>query len=254
MQPLNKALFEYYLRIGDTCLVLGHRLSEWCGHGPMLEEDIAMANMALDLTGQAELMLSYASDQDELKRSADELAFLRDVLQYRNVLLAEQPNGDFAVTMMRQFLISIFNEHLYRNLTQSKNKNLAAFAEKSLKEVIYHVRHSSGWVLRLGNGTEESHERAQNALNDLWIFTDDLFDSDNTDKLLMKEKIAADPDLIREKWIQDVKSVLIEAGLTIPEVKNFMRIGGKQGRHTEHLGYLLAEMQFLPRAYPGTAW
>lgn len=247
-------LYDYCLRLGDTSLILGHRLSEWCGHGPMLEEDIAMANMSLDLIGQAKNMLSYAAQIEGKGNTDDILAYHRDAMQYRNVLLAEQPNGDFAFTMTRQYFISAYNFFLYEELKKSQDKNIAAFAEKSLKEVAYHLRHSSDWMLRLGDGTNESHTRAQDAVNDLWMFTDDLFETNEGDKELFSKKIIPDYNIIKEKWQQHVLNLLHNATLLIPVVNNFMRTGSRNGRHTEHLGYILAEMQFLPRAYPGTNW
>ena len=248
------ALFEYCLRLGDTSLILGHRLSEWCGHGPILEEDIAMANISLDLIGQARMILSYAGEIENKGRTEDDLAYHRDAMQFRNVLLAEQPNGDFGFTMTRQFFVSVYNFYLYDALKKSKDKTIAAFAEKSLKEVAYHVRHSSDWMLRLGDGTEESHTRIRDAVNDLWIFTDDLFQANAVDELLLKEGVAADLDVIKEKWKTHVEDILKKATLTVPQVNNFMRVGSREGKHTEHLGYILAEMQFLPRAYPGAKW
>ncbi|HKR05467.1 MAG TPA: 1,2-phenylacetyl-CoA epoxidase subunit PaaC [Bacteroidia bacterium] len=251
---MNRELFEYSLRLGDTSLILGHRLSEWCGHGPILEEDIAMANLSLDLIGQARMILAYAGQVEGKGRTDDDLAYHRDARQFRNVLLAEQPNGDFAVTMTRQFFISVYNFYLYEALKKSNDKTIAAFAEKSLKEVAYHVRHSSDWMLRLGDGTEESHSRTQNAVDDLWIFIDDLFQMNEVDELLIKEGIAADLNMIREKWKTHVEDILKKATLAIPQINNFMRTGSREGKHTEHLGYILAEMQFLPRAYPDAKW
>ena len=251
---MNSSLFEYCLRMGDTSLILGQRLAEWCGHGPILEEDIAMSNISLDLVGQARTILTYAGVVEGKKRTEDDIAYQRDARQYRNVLLAEQPNGDFAMTMVRQLFISVYQYHLYIELSNSKDETLAGFAAKSLKEVTYHVRHATDWVLRLGDGTEESHERAQNAVNDLWIYTDDLFDGDEVDATLLKEKIGADLALIKTAWDKQVKQTLSESTLTFPTVNSFTRTGSRKGNHTEHLGYILAEMQFLPRAYPGTKW
>jgi ring-1,2-phenylacetyl-CoA epoxidase subunit PaaC len=219
-----------------------------------LEEDIAMSNMSLDLIGQARLFYSFAADVEEKNRTEDNIAYERDARQFKNVLLAEQPNGDFATTMVRQLFISVYQYHLYRELSKSKNETLAGIANKSLKEVTYHVRHATDWVLRLGDGTEESHDRAQAAVNDLWIFTDDLFDGDSVDAILLKEKVGADLSLIKSAWQKQVNEVLAESTLTIPAINSFMRTGSRKGNHTEYLGYILAEMQFLPRAYPGTKW
>ena len=249
----QEALFEYCLRLGDNSLVIGHRLSEWCGHGPILEEDIAMINIALDLVGQSRMMLQYAAEVEGKGRTEDDLAYLRDVLHFRNSLLTEQPNGDFAVTMMRQLFITAFNYHLYEALKSSKDETIAAFGEKSLKEVTYHLRHCGEWIVRLGDGTEESHDRAQSALDDLWMFTGDLFETTEGDQLLIKEGIAADLSGIRSKWEATIDEILERAKLEKP-VSTYMMTGSRTGKHTEHLGYLLAEMQFLPRAYPGAKW
>jgi ring-1,2-phenylacetyl-CoA epoxidase subunit PaaC len=249
----QQALFEYCLRLGDNNLIIGHRLSEWCGHGPILEEDIAMINIALDHVGQSRTLLQYAAEVEGKGRTEDDLAYLRDVMDFRNFMLTEQPNGDFAVTMMRQLFVTTFNYHLYEALQQSKDATLAAFAEKSLKEVTYHLRHTAEWVVRLGDGTAESRERAQSALDDLWMFTGEMFDMNKVDEVLIREGIAVDLNEIRKKWNATIDEVLERATLTKPE-SVFMMSGSQQGKHTEHLGYLLAEMQFLPRAYPGAQW
>lgn len=248
------ALFEYLLHLGDSSLVLGHRLSEWCGHGPILEEDIAMTNMALDLIGRARALLSYAGEIEGRGRTDDDLAYQRDAYDFRNALLAEQPNGDFAHTMMRQFLYDAYGFFLHEELKKSKDEKLAGIAEKSLKETTYHLRHMKEWILRLGDGTDESHQRAQNALDDLWMYTGDLFDMNDTDKFLIKEGIAPDLNTIKSKWENLVNEILTKATLKIPDERTWMIHGSREGKHTEHLGYLLAEMQFLPRAYPGTKW
>ncbi len=248
------ALFEYCLRLGDTSLVLGQRLSEWCGHGPMLEEDIAMANMALDLIGQSRILLTYAGEVEGKGRTEDSLAYGRDAWEFRNVLLAEQPNGDFASTMVRHYLVSVYNYHLYSALTKSADDTIRGFAQKALKELAYHVRHAGDWMLRLGDGTEESHGRAQQAVDDLWIFTDDLFYTDTVEETLSKSGVAPlDPNL-QTRWKEEVTARLEQATLKHPEVNNYMRVGGKQGNHSEYLGHLLAELQFLPRAYPDATW
>jgi ring-1,2-phenylacetyl-CoA epoxidase subunit PaaC len=249
----QQALFEYCLRLGDNNLVLGHRLSEWCGHGPILEEDIAMINIALDHVGQSRMMLQYAAEVEGKGRSEDDLAYLRDVMDFRNFMLVEQPNGDFAVTMVRQLLMTDYNFHLYTALLSSKDATIAAFAEKSLKEVTYHLRHTAEWVVRLGDGTAESKERAQNAIDDLWMFTGELFDMDEVDAVLIKEGIVPDLKGIKASWDKTIDEVLERATLARPK-STFMMSGSRKGKHTEHLGYLLAEMQFLPRAYPGAQW
>jgi len=250
----QEALFEYCLRLGDTALILGQRISEWCGHAPMLEEDIAMSNIALDHIGQARIILSYACEVESKGRKEDDLAYHRDARQYRNLLLAEQPNGDFGMTICRQYFISVYNFHLYTQLSKSSDASLAAYAAKSLKEVAYHVRHSHDWVLRLGDGTAESKARMQNAVDDLWFYVDDIFEADEVDDILLKDNIAADMKEIKSQWEKTVAATLAQAGLKMPEIKSQMRMGSRKGNHTEHLGYILAEMQFLPRAYPDAAW
>ncbi len=251
---LNNALFEYCLRIGDTSLVLSHRLSEWCGHAPILEEDIALTNIALDCIGQSKIILAYAGEVEGKGRNADDLAYRRDARQFRNLLIAEQPNGDFGFTIARQFLLSAYHFLLYDKLRSSADEHIAAFGEKSFKEVAYHLRHSGDWVLRLGDGTEESHNRVQAAIDNLWFYVDDIFDTDEIDVLITDNKIGPDMNGLRKEWMDLVTRKLNEAGLKIPEVNNFMRVGSRQGNHTEHLGYILAEMQFLPRAYPDATW
>lgn len=249
----NKSLFQYWLRLGDSSLILGHRLSEWCGHGPILEEDIAMTNIALDLIGQARIALSNAASLEGKGRTEDDLAFHRDVSEFRNLLLCEQPNGDFGKTMMRQFLFSVFTYHLYTELKKSKNADLAAFAEKSLKEVTYHVRHTADWIVRLGDGTEESHQRVQDAADELWMYTGDLFATDDIEKELQAQGLIPDMESVRKSWKTMVSEIFQKATLKMPE-DGFMLTGSRGGYHTESLGYLLAEMQFLPRAYPGSNW
>jgi ring-1,2-phenylacetyl-CoA epoxidase subunit PaaC len=249
----DKALFEYALRLGDNSLILGHRLSEWCGHGPVLEQDIALTNIALDLVGQATLFLEYASRLENKGRSADDLAFLRDAMGFRNAMLVEQPNGDFAFTLVRQFLFDVHHYHFFNELQKSRDEQIAAIAIKSLKEITYHLRHSSEWVVRLGDGTEESHRRMQNAVNDLWEYTGGLFDMNEVDEALIREGIAVDQSTIFPLWEKTVKEVLERATLQYP-ADVYMHTGSLEGKHTEHLGYLLAEMQFLPRAYPGAKW
>lgn len=249
----NSAIFEYCLRLGDNSLILGHRLSEWCGHGPVLEQDIALINVALDLVGQSTNLLEYAAVVENKGRTADDLAFLRDSYDYRNSTLVEQPNGDFAFTIVRQFLYDTYHFHFYQQLVHSKDPSLAAIAEKSIKEIAYHLRHSSEWYLRLGDGTEESHERMQNALNELWMFTGDLFVMDEVDALLLKEGIAVDLNVLKKVWMEQVAAQTQKATLELP-TSTYMLVGGKTGKHTEHLGFLLAEMQTLPRTYPGAQW
>jgi len=252
-ENVNKALFEYLLWMGDTALVMGHRLSEWCGHGPILEEDIALTNIALDLLGQARLYLTYAGEVEGKGRSEDDLAYLRDVMNYRNLLLAELPNGDFAFTMVKQFLYTAFSYHLQNALLSSSDERIRSIAEKAIKEVTYHLRHSSDWIIRMGDGTEESNTKVQDALNAVWMYVDDLFLKLPDDKLLVDEKIIPDLTVIRKSWEETIKTVFNEATLKQP-VDSYMMKGGRDGKHSEYLGYVLAELQFLPRAYPGAKW
>jgi ring-1,2-phenylacetyl-CoA epoxidase subunit PaaC len=253
MMQKDEALFEYLLRLGDNSLILGHRLSEWCGHGPVLEQDIALTNIALDLVGQATLFLEYAAKIEDKGRSADDLAFLRDAMHFRNAMLVEQPNGDFAFTLVRQFLFDAHQYHFFNELQRSKDEHLAAIATKSLKEITYHLRHSAEWVVRLGDGTAESHRRMQDAIDEIWGYTGGLFDMNETDEILIREEIGADQRKLKPLWDKTVKEVFERATLNIP-AETYMHSGSLEGRHTEHLGYLLAEMQFLPRAYPGAKW
>ncbi len=250
---MQNALFEYNLRIGDNALVLAQRLAEWSGHAPILEEDIAMSNMALDLIGQSRGFLTYAGQVEGKGRSEDDLAYFRDVRSYRNRMLVEMPNGDFAVTMMRSFLFSAFAYLHFRGLVKSNDETIAGLAEKSLKEVTYHLRHSSQWVIRLGDGTDESHQRVQNAANELWSYTNELFEMNDVDALLIKEGIAFDLNNFRAEWNQLIEEVFLKATLTIP-VAGYKSKGGMNGFHTEHLGFLLAEMQSLPRSMPDAKW
>jgi ring-1,2-phenylacetyl-CoA epoxidase subunit PaaC len=246
-------LFEYLLRLGDTDIVLAQRLGEWIGHGPVLEEDIALANVGLDILGQGRLWLSYAGEVEGKGRSEDDLAFLRDAGAFRNVQLVELPNGDFATTMARQFYFDHAHLLLLRALTRSTNARIAEIAAKAVKEVAYHAERSADWVIRLGDGTEESHGRMQKAIDRLWPYTGEMFAADAVDLALIDSGIAADAGALRDPWLTAVRAVLGEATLTLP-AGEWMQRGGKQGVHTEHLGHLLAEMQFLQRAYPGAQW
>lgn len=247
------AFFEFLLRMGDNALILGHRNSEWCGHGPVLEEDIAMSNMALDLIGQTALWLGLAGEVEGKGRSADDLAYLRDAWDFRNVLLVERPNGDFGATLMRQFLFDAFHFHQLQALTKSADARVAEIAGKALKEVSYHLERSAEQVIALGDGTEESHARMQAALDDQWGYALEMFAGDTTDAKMADAGIAPDLADLRGPWDATVQAVLAEATLAIPE-NSYVHKGGKQGTHTEHLGYILAEMQFLQRAYPGAEW
>jgi ring-1,2-phenylacetyl-CoA epoxidase subunit PaaC len=246
-------LFEYLLRLGDNCLILGHRVSEWCGHGPVLEEDLALANIALDLIGQAKLWLTLAGDVEGHGRDADKLAYLRDVRDFRNLLLLEQRNGDFAFTMTRQFLFDTWHYMLLRELHRSTDSRIAEIADKAVKEVTYHLDRSGAWIVRLGDGTEESHRRAQREIDVLWPYTGELFEMDEIEDALLRPGISVDLDVLRRPWLEHVGGILQQATLVQPK-SGWMQRGGKRGLHSEHLGYLLAEMQFLPRAYPGASW
>lgn len=245
---------DYVRRLGDNVLVLSQRLSEWCGKGPALEEDMALINVSLDLIGQARLWLSYAGELEGQGRSEDQLAFLRDAHQFHNLLLVELPNGSYADTLARQFLFDVWHYFLLQGLCQSDDARIVEIAQKCLKEVTYHVRRSTDLVIRLGDGTEESHRRMQAAIDDLWMYTGELFTPDALDTAMQQQGLAPALDELQQKWQQHVTEVLQMATLRIPAAGLWMQSGGKQGRHTEHLGYLLAEMQFLQRSYPGAAW
>ena len=246
-------LFEYLLRLGDSSLILGQRLSEWCGHGPELEEDIALINIALDLIGQARSLLTYAGEVEGRGRDEDVLAFLRDGTDYRNLLLVEQPNQDFAYTIARQFLFDAFHLEQQRALMGSRDETLAAIAGKSVKEVTYHLRHSSEWLVRLGDGTPLSHDKMQTALDDLWMYSGEMFEMDALETALVEAGVAPDRAVLRPAWEARVAAVIEEATLQRPD-DGWMQSGGLRGRHSEHLGHILAEMQHLQRAHPGAQW
>jgi ring-1,2-phenylacetyl-CoA epoxidase subunit PaaC len=252
--PIANPLFEYLLRLGDDRLVLGHRLSEWCGHGPILEEDIALSNMALDLIGHATSLLALAGTVEGEGRDEDALAFFRDGTAYRNALLVEQPNGDFAVTMVRQFLFDAHSVLLWDQLSRAPHPELAAIAAKSLKEDKYHLRHSSEWIVRLGDGTDESHARTQRALDTLWRYTAELFDHDAVNDAVAAQGITVDTAALRALWDGLVNDVLQRAMLTRPADEAPQRRGGRRGMHSEHLGHMLATMQSVARAHPGASW
>lgn len=249
----QEALFEYLLRLGDNALILGHRLSEWCGHAPALEEDLALANVALDLIGQTQLWLNLAGTVEGKGRDADKLAYLRDTREFRNVLLVEQPNGDFAVTMARQLYFDAWHYLLLQGLTASRDGRIAEIAAKALKEVTYHLERSREWVIRLGDGTEESHRRMQTALDDLWMYTGELFEPDEVDRAMVGAGIGPDVSTLHEPWLGLMRATAEEATLTLPQ-PGWTQRGGKKGIHSEHLGYILADLQFLQRAYPNATW
>jgi ring-1,2-phenylacetyl-CoA epoxidase subunit PaaC len=239
--------------MGDSTLILGHRVSEWCGHAPVLEEDIALANVALDLIGQTQMWLGLAGEVEGQGRDADALAFRRDAGGFRNLLLVERPNGDFGHTLMRQFLFDAWHLPMLRALAGSTEPRVAAIAAKAEREVAYHLERSADLVIRLGDGTAESHARMQAALDALWPYAGEAFAGDAADAALAAEGIAPDPAALRPEWDQTVGAVLAQATLTRPK-SDFAHKGGRAGRHTEHLGHLLAQMQFLQRAYPGAEW
>ena len=246
-------LVLYTLRRADDALILGHRLSEWCGHAPMLEEDMALANMGLDLLGQARELYSHAAKVEGRDNDEDKFAYLRDVRQYRNLLLVEQPNGDFARTIARQFFYAVFADLYWRAMMKSTDATFAAIAAKSEKESAYHVRHCSEWMVRLGDGTEESRRRAQTAVDDLWAFTGEMFAVDDSERGLIDRGIAVDPATLRLQWLKIVTGVVSEATLALPK-SDWMQQGGRDGRHSEHLGHLLSELQSLQRTFPGATW
>jgi ring-1,2-phenylacetyl-CoA epoxidase subunit PaaC len=253
MNALETAKYELCLRLGDSALILGHRLSEWCGHAPVLEEDIALTNVALDFVGLSRNWLSFAAQIINDGKTEDDLAFLRDVVLYRNSLITEQPNGDFACTMARQFFYDVFSYFFYHELTNSHDITIKGIAEKAVKEIDYHLRHSTEWMYRLGDGTAESHQKMQDAIEELWMYTGDLFDTDTNYQLLLENKLVPNMDQIKEQWAMRVSTVLETATLKLPQ-GTFMQSGSLKGLHTEHLGYLLAEMQYLQRSYPNSTW
>ena len=254
--PAPNALFEYLLRLGDDRLVLGHRLSEWCGHGPILEEDIALSNVALDLLGQATMLLRLAGEVEGQGRTEDALAYFRDVVEFRNCQLVELPKGDFAFTIVRQFLFDVHAVVLLDALSTSGHAELAAIAAKALKEAKYHVRHSGEWVLKLGDGTPESHRRAQRAVDELWRFTGELFASDEIDRAMQDAGVGPDLSALKERWEGLVRDVMTRATLSVPnDAPRYAAMrGGRSGAHTEFLGHLLAEMQIVARSHPGATW
>lgn len=265
---MSTAKFKYVLHLADNALILGQRNAEWCGHGPVLEQDIAITNISLDLLGQARNFYQYAAvlyngfsgDEKEVvddlmprvwktfdrELEEDDLAFLRDERQYLNLLITELPKGDWAQTILRQFFFSAFQYYQYGQVLQSGDEQLAGIAEKSLKEVAYHLRWSSEWVIRLGDGTEESHLRIKAALQELWMYTGEAFEPASYDIF--------DPSLIKEAWTKKVEEIFSEATLGLPQTQTWHQSGGKEGKHTEHLGYMLTEMQYLQRAYPNATW
>jgi len=250
---MKNYVIEYCLRLADTSLILGQRLGEWCGHGPILEEDIALTNISLDSIGQARGFYTYAAELEGKEKTEDDYAYLRDEREFRNLLIVEQPNVDFAQTIMRQFLVSTFQFYFFDALKNSSDQTLAALAAKSLKEVTYHLRHSSAWVIRLGDGTEESKRKIESSIDELWPYTGDMFDMDETELVLAEKSIAVDSKKLKPLWEKKVQEIFSEATLNVPQ-NIFMMSGSREGKHTENLGFILAEMQSLHRAHPGVQW
>ncbi|WP_395376233.1 1,2-phenylacetyl-CoA epoxidase subunit PaaC [Marinicella sp. W31] len=252
-QGLEKNVAFYALRLADSALTMGQRIAEWCGHGPYLEEDVALTNVSLDYFGHANMLYSVAAELLDDGRSADQLAFLRDVHEFKNPILTELPKGDFGYTMLKQYFMDCFNSYLYQALLQSNHQALSDIAAKAIKEVKYHKDRSELWVKRLAMGTEESRTRMQRSLDDLWFYTPELFETNAIIDALIQDKIAADPQTFKTAWQQEVEGLLKTCSLQLPET-GWVATGGLKGEHSEHLGYMLAEMQFLQRAYPGCEW
>ncbi|MBK8454271.1 MAG: 1,2-phenylacetyl-CoA epoxidase subunit PaaC [Thiofilum sp.] len=250
---LKQATQEYATRLGDDSVILGHRLSEWCSNAPFLEEDLALANVALDYIGRARMYYTYAAELANDGRTEDDFAYGRNEREYHNLLINELPRGDFAYTIMRQLLLDVFNVHFLTQLMQSKDETLAAIAAKAIKETRYHLRRSREWTLRLGDGTAESHRRAQRALDSLWGYTHELFDLDTTEQLLADAGIGVNNPALRPQWLKEVAEIVAEATLTLPADGWAVR-GGRVGYHTENLGHILTEMQFVHRSYPAQQW
>ncbi|MEP0941719.1 MAG: 1,2-phenylacetyl-CoA epoxidase subunit PaaC [Rhizobiaceae bacterium] len=250
---MGQALANSLIALGDDHLILGHRLSQWCGHAPMLEEDLSMPNMALDLLGQARNLFTYAGELEGKGRTEDDLAYLRSDRDYKNILLVERPNGDFAHTMLRQLYFAAYMQPFWQAACQSTDSTIAGFAEKAVKEIAYHIRHAGEWVIRLGDGTEESARRMADAVEALHIYTDELFTVTDDMATCIDKGHLPDPQSLRPSWQRTITQIFDEALLEIPEVA-FPQEGGRDGRHTEDFGHLLSELQYMQRAYPGMAW
>lgn len=250
---LKTALIDYCIALGDDSVILGHRLSEWCSNGPFLEEDLALTNVALDFIGRARMFYAYAAELEGKGRSEDDIAFLRDCREYRNLLINELPNGDFAFTMARQLMVDVYDMGFFTELAKSSDSMLAAIAAKAIKESRYHLRRSEDWIKRLGDGTEESHQRTQSAFNELWAYFPEMFVMSDEEQQLFSTGFAVDRGALEENWTATMHAILKEATLSIPADDKSIG-GGRDGIHTEHLGFLLAEMQFLQRAYPDQQW
>jgi ring-1,2-phenylacetyl-CoA epoxidase subunit PaaC len=241
-------LIDYTLHLADTTLILSQRNAEWCGHGPILEQDIAITNISLDLLGQSRNFYQYAASLMGGDATEDSLAYLRKEREFKNLLLVEQPNGDWAQTLLRQYLYSQFQYLLYSELQKNKDEQLAAIAAKAIPETTYHVRWSSEWVIRLGDGTDESRRRILKAIDELWRYTGEMFTP-----VPYENEMGIDVSSLQQNWMKKVQEIFAEANLPVPE-KTFMQAGGKEGKHTEHLGYILTELQYMQRAYPGAQW
>ncbi|NBA97380.1 1,2-phenylacetyl-CoA epoxidase subunit PaaC [Pseudomonas sp. R5(2019)] len=251
---MNDDLIQYLLRLGDSALIQGQRLCEWCGHAPALEEELALMNVGLDLVGQARNWLEYAAELLDDGRTADDLAFRRNEREFRNLLLVEQPNGDFGVTLLKQFFYDAWHYPVLEGLSQSSDERIAGIAAKALKEVTYHLRRSGEWVERLGDGTDESHQRMIAAIAQVWRFTVELVNSDAVEDRLFETGIGASPEQIAASWQRTVNDIFDSATLPVPTPASHFYLSGRNGVHSEHLGLLLAEMQYLPRAYPDATW
>lgn len=251
--PYSEDLFEQLIRLADDHLILGHRVSEWCGHAPMLEEDLSLPNIALDLIGQARSLYTYAGEVEGKGRDEDALAYLRLESEYKNLLLVEQPNGDFAHTMLRQFYFAAFMELFWQKVQNSSDAVLSGIAAKAVKEVTYHVRHTSEWIIRLGDGTSESTKRMNSAIAELHRYTDEMFETDAVTERLAAERVVPDLSSLKLEWDRAVSEVFTAATLEVPEAY-WPRKGGRNGQHGEDMGYILADLQYMQRTYPGLTW
>ncbi len=249
----NELLYNYLLQLGDNSLILGQRLGEWCGHGPILEVDMALTNIALDLLGQTRNYFQYATEIEGKGNTEDDIAMLRDVRDFKNVLLVEQPNGDFAYTIARQYFFDAFHYLFLNELKNSSDERLQAIAHKSIKEVKYHLRFSSEWVKRLGNGTEKSHQKMQDAIDDMWMYAGELLEESPIDKEISLLNIGVNLNNIKDNYFNNIKNLLEEATIKVPESTYFQK-GGKEGKHTEHLGFILSDLQWMQRTYPNMTW
>ncbi len=249
----KKATYNYAIRLGDNALILGHRLSELCSRGPILEEDLALTNISLDMIGRAQALLKYAAELEGKENTEDDIAYRRAEINYHNYLITEQPNGDFANIIARQLFMSVYEYLFFSELENSKDQTLSAIAKKVSKEAKYHMQHAVDWTLRLGDGTVESHQRMQKGIDDIWMYTGELFEMDNIDTYLLHQHIAVDAVALKIKWQSEIKTILSEATLSLPE-DTYMQTGSKKGIHTEYLGHILSEMQYLQRAYPDAKW